>query len=143
MTNPARIEGTLQRAARWLAARDRGWYLLSWLGFAILLGLIARFGMDAGVSYDENAQRTYGDLILAWGTPSGFAQYGRDIDVYWGTQSAHLTTCSFRPESRVEFIIYAPVQPVSVSPWHGFRWHDSKGNKQAQICNSQLKAGYR
>jgi hypothetical protein len=64
---------------------------------------------------------TIGDLILAWGTPSGFTQYGRNIDVYWGTRNAHLTTCAFRPESRVELIIYYLTSPLPASPWHV--WH--------------------
>lgn len=72
MINPARIRETLQRRARWIAGGDRCWHLLSWLGFVALLGLIARFGTDAGVSYDEDLQRTYGELILAW-FRSGFS----------------------------------------------------------------------
>jgi hypothetical protein len=38
----------------------------------VLALLIARHGADAGISYDESAQRQYGDLILAW-FRSGFA----------------------------------------------------------------------
>jgi hypothetical protein len=82
------------------------------------------------------SEYTIGDLILTWGTPSGFTQNGRYIFVYWDARSAYLTTCSFRPESRVEFITYYRISPVSASPWRGFSRGDSKANKQAQICNS-------
>jgi len=50
----------------------RLWAGLSWLGLLVLIFLIARHGADAGISYDESAQRQYGDLILAW-FRSGFA----------------------------------------------------------------------
>lgn len=67
-----------------------------------------------------------GDLILAWGTPSGFTQYKQYIDVYWGTRNAHLTTCSFRPESYVDHIIYSRTNPIPASPWRGFKQVKSK-----------------
>ena len=56
----------LRRALGWAAHGGRRWYLLSGFGLAIALILIARFGTDAGVSYDEPAQRAYGDMIVAW-----------------------------------------------------------------------------
>ncbi len=60
-----------------------------------------------------------GDLILAWGTPTGFNQSGRDIDVYWGARSTHLATCLFRPESRVDMITFYR-NSAFAAPWHGF-----------------------
>jgi hypothetical protein len=71
-------------------------------------------------------EATIGDLILAWGTPIGFTQYKQDIDVYWGTRNAHLTTCSLRPESHIGLIIYSRTNPVSASPWRGFKQVKSK-----------------
>ncbi|MHB8626708.1 MAG: hypothetical protein ACYDBJ_08270 [Aggregatilineales bacterium] len=68
---------------------------------------------------------TMGDLILAWGTPTEFNQSGRAIDVYWGARSASLTTCSFRPESRVDIITYYR-SPAFAAPWHGFVRVNSK-----------------
>ncbi len=62
---------------------------------------------------------TIGDLLLAWGTPTGFSQIGRAIDVYWGGRSASLTTCSFRPDSRVDLITYSHKLP-GAAPWRGF-----------------------
>ncbi|MHB8625406.1 MAG: hypothetical protein ACYDEO_04310 [Aggregatilineales bacterium] len=66
-----------------------------------------------------------GDLLLAWGTPTGFSQSGRDIHVHWGTRMASSTTCSFLPESRVDFISYYP-KPPQAAPWHGFVRANSK-----------------
>ena len=66
-----------------------------------------------------------GDLILAWGTPTGYSQIGRDINVIWGTRHAHLATCSFRPESYVEILTDYP-DPVTASPWRGFVRVNSK-----------------
>lgn len=68
---------------------------------------------------------TMGDLILAWGTPTGFSQYRQAIDVYWGARSASLTTCSFRPESHVELITYY-AKPAFTSAWRGFVRVNSK-----------------
>ncbi len=62
---------------------------------------------------------TLGDLILAWGAPSSFAQFGCAADVYWGTRYAYLITCSLRPDSPVELIAYYP-QPSYARAWHGF-----------------------
>ncbi len=56
----------LQRIRRWAADSRRLWLIASWLGLAFLLLLIALFSRDAGLSYDEEAQRTYGNLILQW-----------------------------------------------------------------------------
>ena len=66
-----------------------------------------------------------GDLIQAWGTPTGFSQFGPAIDVYWGAQSAHLATCLFRPESQVDIITFYRT-PAFAAPWHGFVRVNSK-----------------
>lgn len=66
---------------------SRPWIALSWLGVVILFLLVVLFGRDAGVSYDEDAQRIYGDYILAW-FRSGFtdqnAMHFRDLYLYGG-----------------------------------------------------------
>lgn len=62
---------------------------------------------------------TIGDLITAWGTPAGFTQDGRAIEVNWGTHSAYLHTCSFQAFSRVGYIEYS-LEPKQGSPWRGF-----------------------
>lgn len=72
---------------RWVTKGSRLWVALSWLGLLILLELIVLHGTDAGVSYDENSQRLYGDLILAW-FRSWFKDLGamtlRDLHFYGG-----------------------------------------------------------
>ena len=70
------------------------------------------------------ADNRIGNLILAWGTPTGFDQYGTSIVVSWGTRSALLVTNSFQPYSRVRFIEYA-TEPLKRSPWRGFVGHKS------------------
>jgi hypothetical protein len=79
--------------ARWAADGSRLWIGLSWLGLLILLELVVLYGTDAGISYDENAQRTYGDLILLW-FRSGFkdqaAMHYRDLWLYGGLFDAPL-----------------------------------------------------
>src|SRR5262245_62071263 len=75
----ARVEAFL----RWAAHGPRPWLGASWLGLALLCGLIAVFGRDAGLSYDEDVQRRYGDMILAW-FRSGFEDYSATtyLDLY-------------------------------------------------------------
>lgn len=104
-------------------------------------GKVIRLTIDTAsrlIAYTQISARehTIGDLLLRWGTPIGFAQYGLYIFVYWDTQSAYLTTCRFQPESRVEFITYYRISPASLSPWRGFSRVNSKGNKRAQTCNA-------
>jgi hypothetical protein len=73
--------------ARRATEGDRPWFALSWLGLLILAYLIVRHGDDAGVSYDENSQRHYGDLILAWFRSSFTDQSAmtfRDLYLYGG-----------------------------------------------------------
>jgi hypothetical protein len=65
------------------------------------------------------SEHTIGDLMIAWGTPTGFTQNGRTIEVNWGTRSAYLHTCSFQPTSRVGYIEYS-LESKQLSPWHGF-----------------------
>ena len=42
------------------------WWVASALVVGVLLGLIARFGADAGVTWDELLQFQYGEAVLAW-----------------------------------------------------------------------------
>ncbi|MEY4577440.1 MAG: hypothetical protein RL701_2143 [Pseudomonadota bacterium] len=42
------------------------WQLVAWLGVIVCLGLIARFGTDVGVTWDEVVQREYGRRVLLW-----------------------------------------------------------------------------
>jgi hypothetical protein len=61
-----------------------------------------------------------GDLILAWGTPSGIKQTKHTTHIYWGTRTAYLPTISLRPDSQVHFILDEP-EARQGSPWRGFR----------------------
>jgi hypothetical protein len=72
---------------RWATQGRRPWMALSWLGLLFLSYLVVRHGGDAGVSYDENSQRTNGDLILAWFRSSftdDRAMHFRDLYLYGG-----------------------------------------------------------
>jgi hypothetical protein len=62
---------------------------------------------------------TIGDLILAWGIPTGMDQDRHYINVFWGTRYALLLTRSFRPDSHVKMIVYTQ-KALRSSPWHGF-----------------------
>lgn len=87
-------------------------------------------GADIGLTYDDQRQiivqtvsampgYTIGDLVVAWGLPAGYDQHGPAVDVYWGTRSAHLTVCSFQPDSPIAFIVYY-LGERQASPWQGF-----------------------
>ena len=65
------------------------------------------------------AEYTIGELILAWGIPTGFDRYGTSIFVSWEARSAHLMTDFFHPYSRVRFIQY-DLEPPQRSVWRGF-----------------------
>jgi len=62
-----------------------------------------------------------GDLILAWGTPTGITYYnfGCRIDVFWDTRTAELYTCALQPYSPIAYIEYA-LDPHPLSSWRGF-----------------------
>jgi hypothetical protein len=60
-----------------------------------------------------------GDLIAAWGTPTGTTRNETNIYIYWGARSALLYTRSLQPDSRVDFILY-DLAPHQASPWPGF-----------------------
>ncbi len=60
-----------------------------------------------------------GELILAWGTPTGFDRYGDGIVVSWGTRSANFNAQSFQPTNQIGFITY-DLTPFKRSPWRGF-----------------------
>jgi hypothetical protein len=66
-------------------------------------------------------QYRLGNLILAWGTPTGITHfgYGCNIFVFWGMRAAQVFTCTLDPSSPVAYIPYALTeQPLS--SWRGF-----------------------
>jgi hypothetical protein len=68
------------------ALRDP-WLAASLIGFACLLALVASFGRDAGITWDEGFQLQYGQRVLAW-FRSGFRDRGAleylDLYLYGG-----------------------------------------------------------
>jgi hypothetical protein len=50
---------------------NRRWFWIASVGCALLVLCIARFGMDAGSTWDEPSRAQYGDLIVRW-FASGF-----------------------------------------------------------------------
>jgi hypothetical protein len=92
-----------------LEGRKLYWY------YELATRRIVRTGISA-------SEYTVGDLILAWGTPSGFDQFGTSIYVSWGTRSALLVTRSLQPNSQIQFIEY-DLDPPKRSVWRGFRSH--------------------
>ena len=62
---------------------------------------------------------TVGDLMAAWGTPTGITRNETNVYIYWGIRSALLYTRSLQPDSRVDFILYDRDQPQA-AVWRGF-----------------------
>jgi hypothetical protein len=82
------------------------------------------FGFDAEMRTIRSslipAQKyTAGDLVAAWGAPTGITWNETNIYLYWGTRSALLYTGLLQPDSRVDFILYDQQQKTA-SPWRGF-----------------------
>jgi hypothetical protein len=65
---------------------------------------------------------TLGELVSSWGTPAGITWEGMVLYIYWENRRALLFMYgdSLRPDSRIEFIVYDPVQQPE-APWRGFR----------------------
>jgi len=63
---------------------------------------------------------TIGDLIGAWGMPTGIVKYGRALDVYWETHYASLNICSFQPDSRVKTYRLFSRSDNLATAWRGF-----------------------
>lgn len=62
---------------------------------------------------------TIGDLILAWGAPTGYTRSGAALQVYWGSRSAYIFVGTFSPNSRTSFITYS-LEPRETLDWRGF-----------------------
>ncbi len=82
--------------------------------------LIAAWGTPSGfISLTDVVAIDEENMTAAWGTPSGFTWNETKIYIYWGTRSALLYARSFQPNSRVDFILYNVDQPQA-SLWPGF-----------------------
>lgn len=60
-----------------------------------------------------------GELIIAWGFPTGFYQSGTSIIVSWEKRSASLDTASFNPKSRIQSIVY-DLDAIQRPRWRGW-----------------------
>jgi hypothetical protein len=63
--------------------------------------------------------KTIGDLILAWGIPTGFVKWSLSVQVYWGTRSAYIISNEFGPSSHASYISYT-LEAQKTAPWKGF-----------------------
>jgi hypothetical protein len=63
--------------------------------------------------------KTVGDLLLAWGEPSGYTRSEMAVQVFWGARSVYLSSTPFKPGTRAGYITYT-LEPDSARPWHGF-----------------------
>jgi hypothetical protein len=61
---------------------------------------------------------TVGDLMLAWGQPTGYARNGFVFEVYWGTRSAYVVAKALSPYSPVVFVAY-DLELQYQLPWQG------------------------
>ncbi len=93
-----------------------------------------RFGDFFSASYDYTAHKieciyhsqgfnglTVGDLILAWGQPTGIEFSGYSTTLYWGNKLAYVSyNHKFTPSSLVTFTAWCNDQRHG-SPWRGFQ----------------------
>lgn len=93
--------------------------------------LVRELGQDVYLIYGKSSrmivrtavrgrEHKIGDLITAWGFPTGIAQHDTFTFVNWGRRSAIIYSMSFKPESRVAFIQY-DLEEQPTSPWRGFK----------------------
>lgn len=64
-------------------------------------------------------RQTIGDLIRAWGPPTGIKKMRWAMEVQWGTRYVYVSSQPFTPENTVGFISYALDQDEAQS-WKGF-----------------------
>jgi hypothetical protein len=79
--------------------------------------LTVKQGTIDRVTFDVHV--AVGDLILAWGQPTGAEIYSYSTYVYWGTRQAWVWG-QFGPSARVWFVTFS-AKPDQVGPWQGFK----------------------
>jgi hypothetical protein len=87
-------------------------------GRKIYLGYETDRRRIVNVSYAGQG-KPVGDLLLAWGMPTGIRRYSWSVEVYWGNRSAYVSNKPFGPKSKTLFIMYTSDRPKT-EPWHGF-----------------------
>ncbi len=60
-----------------------------------------------------------GELILAWGSPSGHQKLTLGNYVYWQGRYVYVAARDFGPQSNVSFIVFDN-RPTNMDPWQGF-----------------------
>ncbi len=65
------------------------------------------------------SQVTLGQLILVWGTPTGFESRNHKTTLYWERRSAEVYSAVLKPNTPVNDVTYTLKSPV-MSPWPGF-----------------------
>lgn len=91
-------------------------------------------GSGVDLTYDGITQRivytsistpnqTIGDLINAWGRPTGYTHTGESIVVFWSTRSAYLAPYSFKPQTLVKYVAYGDLLKQTAI-WRGFTTQD-------------------
>ncbi len=106
------------------------WYMASENN---LYCVVTEEGLSAYISYDIRQQvirtaslpirdKVVGELILAWGEPSGFSGSGLSNQVNWGNRSVYVISTPFSPNTRAGYIFYS-ITPYTAEPWRGFINH--------------------
>jgi hypothetical protein len=73
--------------------------------------------ISTSVSLDDQA--SVGELIVAWGTPTGQRRYSWSTQVQWGSRYVYVSSRPFSPSNMPYFIHYT-LEPDSVRAWNGF-----------------------
>jgi hypothetical protein len=60
-----------------------------------------------------------GDLLLAWGTPTGINRLSWSTEVHWGNRVVYVANNPLAPESRILYIAHN-LAPERSQPWRGF-----------------------
>lgn len=68
--------------------------------------------------YPETQKLTLGELILNWGTPSGFSKAGMLVQVYWSDRYVYLQSQTLSPTTLVSTVGWN--NEVEGKPWRGF-----------------------
>ncbi len=68
--------------------------------------------------------QTLGNMIAAWGAPTGFARFGYALFVYWNMRWVYVSSCKLEPASPIEYIGYGLAGSIAAEreqlPWRGF-----------------------
>ncbi len=66
---------------------------------------------------------TIGELVLVWGSPTGYSQSGGGAVVYWDYRSAYVLVSEFGPTEPVVLVSYELDHNQPKFPWKGFVIH--------------------